>query len=374
MKKDTARPFANIYWFPVAALYAAIILPWSVLAMLGMVYAPAGLQGSWGHGHEMIFGFALAVIAGYTLGPQSKSYILLIILTWLSARLSFLFFSFSLLSGTLNLAFVSLLLWKILPVFWRAIQRWRNGAVGVVIIGLALLLFVVHVLYALDELFTLHKVLFEAILFLSALMFFMGGRMIGPAIMVHLKTQNISLKDSIQSDLEGYVLIILAIALILNLLPWPMTQQITGLLFIACAAIALLRLYRWQAWRCYTRADIIALLSGYLWIIGGWCAIAFTQITQQVPMTIAFHTITVGALGTLTFTVMARGRMHKRLGHPNRYAWVFACVLLIAVAALLRISILWFSPIQALVISACLWAVAFAVLFFLQIYLTVKEH
>ena len=37
-------PFANAWFFPVAALYAAFILPISVFALLGLIPAPPGLS------------------------------------------------------------------------------------------------------------------------------------------------------------------------------------------------------------------------------------------------------------------------------------------------------------------------------------------
>ena len=43
----------------------------SIYAALSGYGWPPGLIGA-GHGHELIFGFALALIAGYTLGPQPR--------------------------------------------------------------------------------------------------------------------------------------------------------------------------------------------------------------------------------------------------------------------------------------------------------------
>ena len=51
-------PFANAWFFPVAALYAAFILPISVFALLGLIPTPPGLSTPSGHAHEMLFGFA----------------------------------------------------------------------------------------------------------------------------------------------------------------------------------------------------------------------------------------------------------------------------------------------------------------------------
>src|SRR5690554_5083754 len=371
MHQRTKAPFANIYWFPFAALFSAIILPWSIAGQFGWLPAPAGLSYPWGHGHEMIFGFALAVIAGYTLGPQSKPYVATIISTWLLARISFALWPASPYTTLLNLAFLALLLWKILPVFIRAAKRWRNSAVGLVIIGLSIALLAFHwYMFNRSQVLLGKHLLFEAILLLSGLMFFMGGRMIGPAIAIHLKSKDIIIKDKVQTNLEGYVLILLALLLLLNLLPYRLAEISTAALLIACAAIACLRLYRWQAWHCYDRPDVLALLSGYSWLIAGWVVIAYSLLSHTVPLTIAFHTITIGALGTLTFTVMARGRMHRTLTDPNAFPWFFLFVPLIAIAALLRLSVFWFSTQQAFFIAAACWGIAFFSLFILLVYLT----
>ena len=56
------RPF-----FLLAAAYAAAIVPLWLLALAGMVRSTDYLAGSVWHAHEMIFGFAVAVIAGFLL-------------------------------------------------------------------------------------------------------------------------------------------------------------------------------------------------------------------------------------------------------------------------------------------------------------------
>src|SRR5690606_42159102 len=47
-------------------------------------------RSSLGHAHEMLFGFALAVVAGYVLGPQPKTTTLSLVALWSLARLTFL--------------------------------------------------------------------------------------------------------------------------------------------------------------------------------------------------------------------------------------------------------------------------------------------
>src|SRR5690625_8011796 len=77
-------PFANAWFFPAAALYAAVLLPLSVLSMLGLMPALPGLVSPAGHAHEMLYGFALAVVAGYLLGPQPRETTLILLGCWRS--------------------------------------------------------------------------------------------------------------------------------------------------------------------------------------------------------------------------------------------------------------------------------------------------
>ena len=85
----TRKPQAFWLFFPAASLLAALTVPLSVWAVWSGTGLPAGLLGA-GHGHELIFGFALALIAGYTLGPQSANVLYPLFGLWLAARLSWI--------------------------------------------------------------------------------------------------------------------------------------------------------------------------------------------------------------------------------------------------------------------------------------------
>ncbi|WP_339804863.1 hypothetical protein [uncultured Marinobacter sp.] len=61
--KSKQRRFTPSGCFPAAALGAALAVPFSIYAVLSGSGWPPGLLGA-GHGHELIFGFALALVAG----------------------------------------------------------------------------------------------------------------------------------------------------------------------------------------------------------------------------------------------------------------------------------------------------------------------
>src|SRR5690554_2040662 len=125
MSKPVKRPAFTLF-FPLAALLASVAVPLSVWAVLSGSGWPAGLIGS-GHGFEMIFGFALALIAGYTLGPQPLRVLYPLIALWLAARLLRIPFPDNPLSVLLPGAFALLLAWHVVPRF-SAARQWRNRA------------------------------------------------------------------------------------------------------------------------------------------------------------------------------------------------------------------------------------------------------
>src|SRR5690606_38178573 len=87
------RPF-----YFVAATYAALGIPLWLLVWAGVVPMPIGFATQWWHMHEMVFGFALAVVIGFLLtaarawtGHDTPSGDRLVALVglWLGARILF---------------------------------------------------------------------------------------------------------------------------------------------------------------------------------------------------------------------------------------------------------------------------------------------
>src|SRR5450759_5016474 len=93
---------AHAAFFPAAALYALVVLPLSVLCMTGLTRAPHALASAFGHAHEMLFGYGLAVVAGYLLGSLSAGRLLTLLGLWVAARASFLLTPQSLVSVAFN--------------------------------------------------------------------------------------------------------------------------------------------------------------------------------------------------------------------------------------------------------------------------------
>lgn len=120
------------------------------------------------------------------------------------------------------------------------------------------------------------------------------------------------------------------------------------------AVAALLRFLRWQPWRVVRSADFAGLCLGYLWLVTGLLALGGRQLMGWPASSAVIHLITVGALGSLTTTVMARTWCQKLgLGRPPA-RWLWPLLALLAAATLLRV---FGGPAQWYWAAAC-WSAA----------------
>lgn len=324
---------ASQYLFPLAAAYAALLMPWSVLALLTGMPAPAGLHSVFGHAHELLVGYAMLVVAGYLLGPIERRKVVLLMVVWLLARIGFLGFpgSYLAICGAVLVAGLSAY-WTV-PRFARSAKKWRNKTTAPLLIILSMLL-----VFAAQPAWQGQTVVLELLLGLALLMFFMGGRIIAPAVAGHLLRQQRTLQARVQPNLEGAVLILLFVVLALYPLPNQYSEQLAGLLVLLCGVLTALRLLRWQLWHCLDRTDLLLLGAGYAWLALGLCLLGCALLFNPALLSAGIHALTVGALGTLTITVMARTQLLQRYRDANARPLSHVAGVMINGAALLRVT------------------------------------
>lgn len=362
-KQRKRRPKPQAFWlfFPAASVLAALIVPLSVWAVWSGTGWPAGLLGA-GHGHELIFGFALALIAGYTLGPQPATVLYPLFALWLAARLSWILLPDSLLAQLLGPAFALALAWRVVPRF-NAAKKWRNRMVGPLILLICLLAVAFWFSTTLD-MSNAHwmpgpfNLMYAAITGLLLLMTFMGGRVIAPAVAGTLEKKGVPLEARVQPRVEGALIIILGCAVFL--IAFPVANAVTGSLLLCAAGLITLRTLRWKLWRCPERPDLLVLSTGYLWLAVGalLTSMALLRGTSPAP---TLHLITIGALGTLSCSVMLRLAWQRSHRKPPPGVEVYCVAVLLSGAAICRF-MAGTSPFGAPVLlwlSACLWAVTY---------------
>ncbi|WP_223668555.1 NnrS family protein [Kangiella shandongensis] len=355
MKKVNAQKL----FFPAASIYAAMAVLLSVFAL--HAGWPRGLIAT-GHGHEMFFGFTLALIAGYNLGKITQRLLLALFVLWLAARISYLLAPSHLISQWLSPLFALFLAWHIVPRFFAA-KKWRNKVISPLLLIICLL----PALWLLQQQMSLtieHRQLVSAtLLLLILLMAFFGGRMIAPTTAGELQKQGIRLQTPVQPRLEALILLLLPLGALSILVP--STKQLAGVPTFLAACVLMVRLVRWQVWRCPNRPDLFGLAVGYLWLALGTSGLSLA-FWFKLPVDTILHMITVGAIGCLSASLMLKSRFKRSSTEPRPMVASLSIISLISLATILRVIATADTFSQLLLwLSAVSWALAFIRLGFL---------
>lgn len=359
------RPFFLLAGLAGVALMAA----WLWLYRSGQPL-PAGavLSGISWHAHEMIYGYTLAVIAGFLLtavrnwtGVQTlhRTPLLLLGMLWLAARLMpFVDHVHALLiMAVLDIAFgVALSLALLYPIV--KVRQWSQLAVlsKVLLLVAANLAFYLG-LFGLFEA-GLHWGLYGGLYLVVSLLLMMARRVM-PFFIEKGVAEPVTVRNSRWLDLGSLVLMLAFLAFEV-LYPRP---QWAGLLAWGLFVLHALRLALWHTPGLWRRPLLWVLFLGYGWIVAGF-ALRGLQLWLPLNPMAAVHAFAVGGIGVMTVGMMAR----VALGHTGRdvfappplVQWLFLAVL---ASGLVRVALpLWMPALHAhwIVASQLLWLVGFA--------------
>ena len=358
------RPF-----YLVAAMFAIVAIPAWLVSYAGGDLAGNYLQGTAWHSHEMIFGFAAAVIAGFLLtavrnwtGRPTPTGTLLggLVTLWLLARVLML-------TGPANAAaLIDVLFLPALGVA-VAIPIWasrnaRNYKVLAVLSVLTLANVGYHLASSGSLPLEFGRVSMTAALdVISILIAIVGGRVIPAFIGNAVEGASPRHVRSVEFVSVGALVVIL-IAGILK--PWVAVPHNVWLIVFVVAAVGQgVRLLLWQPFRAHGNALLWMLPIAYAWLPVS-LALRALELQSIVPFGAAIHALTIGAIASLMMAMM----MRSALGHSGRplvagLAEVGAFVLL-QLSAIVRILAASIAPgtyREAMIVSGVLWTLAFAV-------------
>jgi len=324
------------------------------------------------HAHEMIFGYGLAVVAGFFLtavpnwtGRQPIRGVVLAFLfgLWLLARLASWTSAWlpAIAVALPELAFIALL--SIL-VAQALLAGWSKR--NFVFLPVLTLLFVACALYHLETLAITdgtaaigHLLGFDSLLVLLTVV---GGRIV-PAFTTNvLRRRGVEPLPRVTGHRDRLAILTIVALLGADLLA--PDSSATGWVALAAGLAGAARMVGWRTSRVLNSPILWILHLGYAWLVAGLLLKGFALITATVPGITALHALTVGALGSMTLGVMSRAA----LGHTGRALHVspptVASYLLVSLAAALRVG--W--PLAdlplygaAMQISGLLWCTAFLI-------------
>lgn len=294
-------------FFPAACL-AAIVLPLlSQTARMGIT-PWAGVLTGLGHAHELLFGFVLALVCGYTLGKAPARRVWLLFSIWLAARLSFMQWPGSWLAEGLNIVFALWAVRYIAPRYSVA-KKWRNKTIAPLLVALFIFPLSWFLLALMQWPVYPQVFLLGFLILLIMLMSFISGRMLAPAFAGELQQQNYVLKARVQPRIEAGILILPPLAFVF--LWHASTHRLSALFLLVLAGLLCVRKLRWRFWRCWQRSDLMGLIVGQLWLVGGSVLLGFA-LAFNYPSAGFIHFITLGAIGTFSTIIMLKHIMPKR--------------------------------------------------------------
>ncbi|PIE24012.1 MAG: hypothetical protein CSA60_03805 [Neptuniibacter caesariensis] len=317
--------------------------------------------GVYWHAHEMIYGFTLAIIAGFLLTavknwtnvqtPYSWPLAFLFSL-WLLGRLLPLFPQLpDLTVALIDLAFTPLLAFAISWPIIRA-GNYRNLLFIPLLIGFFIGNLLIHLqLLGVTE-STANPGIKLGLFLVVVIITLIGGRVLPfftergvPGVKCH------------KYDWIEKAIIPLSLAwLLLSLTSY--SQLIAPLCFVLATA-NLLRGIGWFDKRIFSNPLVWILHAGYAFITLGYFLYGLNQL-NLLTMSVAYHAFAAGGIGVLTLGMMSR----VSLGHTGRPLKVppvmVAAFILMLLAAVVRITIglLPLSYLASLHLSGTLWIVA----------------
>lgn len=357
------RPF-----FLLAGAFAALVAPLWLLIFEGVLAPTPYFVPMYWHAHEMLFGFAVAVIAGFLLtsvGNWTKVEtatgrpLLALAVLWVAGRCAMLGVAWlpRFVPAIVDLAFLPALMVALALPLVRSNNR-RNF----VMLGVLGALFLVNLAMHLDALGVLsgwqRRSAIVGVDIVVLLILVMAGRV------VPMFTRNGTGATTIRSHVWLDRLTLGAMALLTLLDAALPGHQVNGLVATAVGLVALARAVHWGA-RYTARTPLLWILHlGYLWIPVGLLLRGWTSFDLTISSSLATHALTAGAIGSLTLGMMAR----VALGHTGRpltaSRWMTLAFALVTFAAAARVfgpMIFPTSYLGALETTGALWSAAFAI-------------
>jgi len=357
------RPFFLFAAFSAFSLMILWLYELSGKLTISGYYTPAG----W-HAHEMLFGYTVAVIAGFLLTAAGNWTGMKMINGWRLTLLSIVFllgrfapFIPNLphwVIAVFDLSFLPLVALLIaIPVI--KIKQWSNFVFIPLLLMMAAANLMVH-LSALNIIDTSIVTGSRLMIYLVILLIvIMGGRVI--PFFTERGVRGVTTKKWIWIEwLSSFSVILIVIAEVFFA-----DNVITGYIAMFAAVINLIRVAGWYSNKIWQVPLVWILQIAYLWIVIGFVIKGWVIFNINESL-FAYHAFTVGGIGIMTLGMMAR----VSIGHTGREmilnSWMVLAFILINVAAITRVIIPMLVPelyLFFIQFSGWLWVSAFIIFF-----------
>jgi len=373
MSRPRFTPFAYGFrpFFLAAGLYAVIAVgAWSWILAAGR--APFGeLPPLLWHGHEMLFGFIGAAIAGFLLTAvpswtASRGFagapLIALSALWLAGRLAFAgaaVLPWPVIAAA-ELAFLPLLAFLI----GRSLIRERNRNFPMLAIVAVLWVIDAWFLWAIAAADYLQQslALRTGVGVVLLLVTVIGGRIVPAFTASALRARGIAAEITTRKPVEAAAIGSMALAVVVDALA--PGQQAAGIVALLAALAQAVRLAGWRSLRTFDDPIVWVLHAAYAWLPLG-LALKAVHLLAGAPWAAQWlHALTVGTAAMMIMAVMTRAS----LGHTGRplvvarsVAVAYALLLCAALARVFGPALLPASYLASVEGAALLWIAAFAI-------------
>lgn len=367
---------------PAAALFALGFRPFflgaSILAVTSMALWASvwrfdlaleftSVSSAHWHGHELIYGYAMAVIAGFLLtavrnwtGRQTPGGLQLfaLFLCWMVARVAFFFGdTYLIVAAIFDGTFALALIFCIgLPIV--AARQWSQLAIvsKVVLLGVGNALFYAGAMSVISQ--GARWGVYMGLYLVIGLILTMGRRVI-PAFIERGVGYPVVLTNRRWIDHSSMILFVGFFILD----TFTQHKDFAGVIAVVLFVLHCIRAAGWHTGGIWRKPLLWSLYGAYLFIVSGFGLYALSIFTGFSSYVLAIHAFAIGGIGLITIGMMAR----VALGHtgrdvhaaPNELNWVFALIALTFVIRVLlpmadaQHYLLWLS------LSALTWILGF---------------
>ncbi|MCL4682668.1 MAG: NnrS family protein [Rhodocyclaceae bacterium] len=362
------RPF-----YFLGTLYAALLTAAWLGAWLGHWDVPSvGTPLRLWHGHEMLFGFAAAIIAGIVLTALPSwagteeirgGRLALLVLLWLAGRIAFWAAPWlpPPAPAIADLLLFPAIFLMVAPQLARATNRLYLLLLPILLtLAAANAVFHYGILAANAHLAGLGL---RGAIYAIIVLFVLKGGVLTPIFTGNaLREKGRGDQAPFNVELEvlavGVVLLLAALDLAGAPSPW------TGLAALACAGVHAVRTARWRGWRLPDVPLVFVMHLGFAWLVFAFLLKAAADLAGLVPEAAWMHAFTVGGLGLMMLGLMTRVAL-RHTGRPLvvpgamklAYAMMFAAALLRLAATVHGLGA-W-----AVALAVVLWGLTFLVYF-----------
>lgn len=346
------------------AAIAAITVPLWLAAYQGHLTLTPAIAPLYWHAHEMLFGFACAIIIGFlfTAGrnwtglptPRGLPLAALVVL-WLAARVA-AFTGPAWLFALCDAALLPIVAVVLIRLFLRA-GNYRNLPLS----GIVLLLAAANIAFHAStlEIISLSPLtsLWSALALITIMEVVIAGRIVPSFTMAACR--GVTIVPAVKLDVATIALTVVALVTWLSAAP----AWIAAPSAFTAATLHCVRLIHWKPWVAWRHLILVSLHTAYLWIPVGLFLFGLSSL-GIVAASSGIHALAVGATGGLIIAMISRtsrGHTGRPIRASTAEAVAYALVFLAAVA---RVFPTLLDPTwtkASLWTAASLWCAAFAI-------------